>query len=269
MICKNCGKTLSDEARFCDGCGTSLTVAEAAPQQSRNIKPLLIVLIVLSAVMIFLMVCGIGLFAAIRFFTAQKPVVVQPEPSVSQTAAPTIEVPTEEITEVTTPAVYPYMEISSPVLYESNQRYLTADDLEHMSKTMLMLARSEIYARHGVIFTDADLAAYFEHQTWYQPSVAEDAFDEDALSDQESANIELIEIFEKIAQGGYAPSANNPYMRYYDPYTELLMPKSSNTKLTLQDLCDYTEEELIIVRNQIIALHGYTFRDQHLMEYFL
>lgn len=268
MICKSCGKQLSDGAKFCNGCGASMTDAAPAPQEKRRMKPFLIVLIILGAVTVFTVACVIGLLVILRIFTASKQPDIMELPSVSQT----IEV-TEPVwsfpTEATIPDVYPYMEYSSPIFSDSNQRHLTADDMEQLSPVELLLARSEIYARHGVIFANSDLAAYFEHQSWYVPSVVEDAFDKAAFNDQESANVQLIEVYEKIAAGGYAPASDNPYMPYYNSATELLLPKSSTEKLTAQDLAGLNADQLIIVRNQIIALHGYTFSDRELMEYFL
>lgn len=271
MTCKFCGKTLSDGAKFCNGCGASLTEA-AAPQEKRRVKPFVIVLIIVGAVTVFLGACIIGICLLIGLFTLQKDheVTVQ-EPSVDATVeiiAPEWQFP-DEVTEATLSETYPYMEYSNPIFPDSNGRYLTADDLEDLSAVELLLARSEIYARHGVIFANGDLAAYFEHQSWYAPAVAEDAFDSAVFNDQEDANVQLIQVYEKMAAGGYAPASDNPYMPYYDPATELLLAKSSTTKLTAQDLAGYNADQLIIIRNQIIALHGYTFGDRELMEYFL
>lgn len=269
MTCKNCGKTLPDGAKFCNGCGASLSVAEPAPQEKRRIKPFVIVLIIVGAVATFLSICGILLLLVFRFITAQKqPELVVPEPSVDMTItiiAPDWDFPTES----TVPEAYPYMEHSSPIFSDSDRRYLTADDLEDLSGAELLLARSEIYARHGVMFAAGDLAAYFEHQSWYVPAVAEDDFDNAAFNDQESANVQLIQVYEKMAAGGYAPASDNPYMPYYDAATEQLLAKSSNTKLTTRDLAGYNADQLIIIRNEIIARHGYTFGDRELMEYFL
>ena len=146
---------------------------------------------------------------------------------------------------------------------------IKADDLEQLSATQLVLARSEILARHGVIFNDSDLSAYFDMQDWYQSSVAEDDFDQATLSDQENTNIQLIGLYEKIINGCFAPAPNNPYMAYYDSAAELPLPKSSNTRLTEEDLAGMNADQLLLLRNQIIALHGYAFEDQELMEYFL
>ena len=169
----------------------------------------------------------------------------------------------------TAPAVNPYMEHSSPILLDSSQRYLTADDLEQLSAMELALARSEILARHGVIFGDKDLSAYFDAQDWYQSAVGEAEFDQATLSDLENANMQLIGLYEKIVNGDFAPAPNNPYIPYYDPDTELLLSKSSNTRLTKEDLAGMNADQLLLLRNQIIALHGYAFEDQELMEYFL
>ena len=171
--------------------------------------------------------------------------------------------------DTTAPTENPYMQVSSPVLPDSDQRYLTAGDLEQLSSMELELARSEILARHGVIFSDEALTAYFDAQDWYESAVAEAEFDQTTLSDQESVNIQLIELYERIAGGDFAPTANNPYMPYYDSAAELLLPKSSNTRLTEEDLAGLNADQLVLLRNQIIALHGYSFEDPHLMEYFL
>lgn len=152
---------------------------------------------------------------------------------------------------------------------DSDSRYLAARDLENLSAEELVIVRTEIMARHGVIFLDQDLLEFFCCRPNYTPSVSEDEFDAESLSDYETVNIQLIRVYEKIRNGDYTPSANNPYMAYYDPTTELILPKSSDTELTARDLIGYNEDQLIIIRNQIIALDGYTFKDQHLMEYFL
>lgn len=40
MFCKNCGKRLADDAKFCDGCGAQLaaTVSQTAPIQNPKSK---------------------------------------------------------------------------------------------------------------------------------------------------------------------------------------------------------------------------------------
>lgn len=210
------------------------------------------------AVVLLVLAVGVALWAGMRHNQSSTPT----EPSTT--------VATDPIPDDTTaPTVNPYMEVGSPVLPDSDRRYLTANDLELLSVMELALARSEILARHGVIFADEALCAYFDAQEWYESAVAEAEFDQTTLSDQESVNLQLIGLYEEIAAGGYAPTANNPYMAYYDPAVERLLPKSSNTRLTEEDLAGLNADQLLLLRNQIIALHGYAFEEPHLMEYFL
>lgn len=210
------------------------------------------------AVIFLALVVALGIWAGVRYSQTRWPF----EPETTDATNP----PTEQST---APTVHPYMELSSPILPESSQRYLSADDLEQLSLVELVLARSEILARYGVIFQDSDLDAYFATQDWYQSTVAEADFDQAVLSDHENANIQLIGLYEKIVNGDFVPAPNNPYMPYYDPSVELLLPKSSNTRLTTEDLTGLNADQLLLLRNQIIALHGYAFEDQELMEYFL
>ena len=79
----------------------------------------------------------------------------------------------------------------------SSELYLTEDDLAGMDDRTLMLARNEIYARHGRIFNDAEIRAFFENKTWYDPAIAPADFSEDMLSEVEKANISFIKSHEE------------------------------------------------------------------------
>lgn len=52
----------------------------------------------------------------------------------------------------------------------TSTRAVTEDDLVGKDCDTLWQMRNEIYARYGVVFTDADVKAYFMKQSWYQPS---------------------------------------------------------------------------------------------------
>lgn len=81
---------------------------------------------------------------------------------------------------------------SDYILPNSNTEYLKESDISGMSENQLMLARNEIYARHGYIFNTQSIADYFAGKSWYNPSVPSDQWTEDMLNDCEKANIELI-----------------------------------------------------------------------------
>ncbi|MGF1626744.1 MAG: YARHG domain-containing protein, partial [Alphaproteobacteria bacterium] len=55
------------------------------------------------------------------------------------------------------------------IIPDSSQRALTRADLAGLSPSQLRIARNEIYARHGYIFQNAELQAWFSAQPWYTP----------------------------------------------------------------------------------------------------
>ena len=87
------------------------------------------------------------------------------------------------------------------VLPDSNSRYLSYADLDGLSAEQLRIARNEIYARHGRMFKDAGLQAYFDAQPWYVGTIPAENFTQSMLSAIEIANAELISEYE--ARMGY------------------------------------------------------------------
>ena len=80
---------------------------------------------------------------------------------------------------------------------ESNSRYLTESDLAGLSDWELLIARNEIYARHGRKFNDPDIRAYFESKSWYNGTVDPDHFSTSVFNTYELKNIEFIQAHEK------------------------------------------------------------------------
>jgi len=87
--------------------------------------------------------------------------------------------------------------ISEYILPDSNSKYLTLEDLSGFSSDKCKIARNEIYARHGRIFSDENLQQYFESLSWYQGLYSADEFDESWLNEYETANRDLIIQYEK------------------------------------------------------------------------
>lgn len=83
------------------------------------------------------------------------------------------------------------------VLPDSSSRYLTEADLAGLSKEELRLARNEIYARHGRIFTSEELGGYFSSKSWYRGTVSAADFSDDLLSQVEKDNVKLIQQMEE------------------------------------------------------------------------
>lgn len=85
------------------------------------------------------------------------------------------------------------------VLPDSDTKLLTDADVAGLSAYDLYLARNEIFARHGRMFENEDLKAYFESKDWYNGTISPQEFDADItsrLSDVEQANIEMIKKYE-------------------------------------------------------------------------
>lgn len=61
------------------------------------------------------------------------------------------------------------------------------EQLAHKSREFLRYARNEIFARHGHVFSDPELALYFEHQEWYERRSSEFV-----LSDIEKDNVAIL-----------------------------------------------------------------------------
>lgn len=57
----------------------------------------------------------------------------------------------------------------SEYLLPSDQRLLTLEDVEGMTRSEVQLAINEIYARYGRNFVDQEYLDYFQSKSWYQP----------------------------------------------------------------------------------------------------
>lgn len=82
------------------------------------------------------------------------------------------------------------------ILPLSDQVYLTREDIEGLSAEELRIARNEIYARHGRLFRDEALQAYFNSCDWYVGSVSADDFSDSVFNEYERANKDLIVSYE-------------------------------------------------------------------------
>lgn len=80
---------------------------------------------------------------------------------------------------------------------DSSNRALTTAEVAGLSKDQLKIARNEIFARHGYIFTTPEMKSYFESKSWYHGSIPNESFDTEAmLSQVEKDNIKLIKGYE-------------------------------------------------------------------------
>ena len=106
---------------------------------------------------------------------------------------------------VPAPEPLPEGEESEYVLPYSDSTYISETVIAALTPEELQLARNEIYARHGRIFTDEILAAYFGSKSWYQPiydGATFDAWGDSILNQYEIANRDLIRQYENLHTAG-------------------------------------------------------------------
>lgn len=87
----------------------------------------------------------------------------------------------------------------SILLWKSYDTLLSDADFAGLSKEQLRIARNEIYAAHGRIFTSQDLIDYFNAKPWYQGTVPADQFDDSVLTETQKTNIAMIQLYEDFA----------------------------------------------------------------------
>ena len=76
---------------------------------------------------------------------------------------------------------------------QASERFLTASDLQYLSKEELKIMRNEIFARHGYIFQTQVMKTYFQNQSWYSPQHSNV---NSLLTNIEQKNIALIQSYE-------------------------------------------------------------------------
>lgn len=86
----------------------------------------------------------------------------------------------------------PQQDSGDYLLPDSDTRFINKSELAGFSRTELNLALNEIFARHGRIFSDPSIRAYFEGKSWYHGTVSAERFDMEVLNDYESYNVDLI-----------------------------------------------------------------------------
>ena len=104
--------------------------------------------------------------------------------------------------ETAAPTPAPALGPGTYIFPDSAGRYLTEEELAGLTDRDLMIARNEIFARHGYIFTTDWIQGYFLTQGWYRGTVPAVQFDSSVLNDYERANIDLIVRVEAERAGG-------------------------------------------------------------------
>lgn len=113
-----------------------------------------------------------------------------------------VEIPEESSNAYTEQAGPLISESSSYILPESDTRLYSESELMGLTPDELRLARNEILARHGRLFNDESLQAYFNSMPWYTGSISPEEFDSQMssiLNKYETANIDVIKDLENRA----------------------------------------------------------------------
>jgi len=144
------------------------------------------------------------------------------------------------------------------ILPHSSTRPLTDADLNGLSAHQLVIARNEIFARHGRQFFDESIQNHFNAQSWYRPTLPLGV--EPTLSPLEQSNVALIQAHEErrtVPASEAAPVGGG-----------FILPHSSSRALTDADLNGLSAHQLMIARNEIFARHGRRFSDQSIQNHF-
>ncbi len=99
-----------------------------------------------------------------------------------------------------------YLALQDSYLFEnSSTEKLHIYQIDGFDEESLALARNEIFARHGYIFSKASYKDYFQNKTWYTPSKK---LDEIKLSEVEQYNVKYLEWRERYIkeEGDYSSS---------------------------------------------------------------
>lgn len=114
------------------------------------------------------------------------------EPATEATTAPTAEPTGEQSSAAVSAETRPAANTSEYILPDSDRVYLSPADYQGLSDWELILARNEIYARHGRLFNDPDIQVYFNGCSWYHGSIAPDDFSADVFNEVELQNIKVL-----------------------------------------------------------------------------
>lgn len=165
------------------------------------------IIVVAAAAVAFILLDPMNLFGSKQATPAQAATSEEAATEQSATSEPaTTSEPaaTTEAATTSTPATAstpaPRGASSDYVIPDSDTVSYSADDIRGMNLSVdeLWYARNEIYARHGRMFRDQTLQAYFSAKPWYTPLYSPDEFDDSVqLSSVERSNAEAIKSVEQ------------------------------------------------------------------------
>ena len=164
-------------------------------------------------------------------------------------------------------------EAQGDYLLASDTQVITEVDLSKMNDTELKYAYEEIFARHGKIYSDANLEKYFNSKDWYTP---DPSFSESDLTGLELENANYINEYIQSRVSVSTPVYSDNVVRHDEEYyyrhhfgdNTFIIPDSSVRRLTAGELYGYSSNTLALIRNEIYARNGYVFSKQKYIDYF-
>ncbi|MFR1715369.1 MAG: YARHG domain-containing protein [Butyricicoccus sp.] len=144
---------------------------------------------------------------------------------------------------------------SADYIFPSDRQYITESDMAGWDQKTALLARNEIFARHGYVFQTQEIQNYFAAKSWYTPNSSYDGSD---LSDVEKANVDTISTYEQkmgwaeqdVSPTKLAQGAVSSYVESQGDYCtgfDYVRPYAENEYLVCAKIGEYEWEAEYIV----------------------
>ncbi|MFR0666622.1 MAG: YARHG domain-containing protein [Faecalimonas umbilicata] len=182
MKCEHCGCELDGNEKFCPLCGANLSNAVKTEnkillgkEKNNKRKWIIAILGIFVLFIIFSCIGVVGYNKQVAEKEAQQEAIQkkrekeqrEAEEKAKEEAEEKERKEAEEKAKREAEFIFPY----------SDTENLTEPQLQSLSQDQLALARNEIIARHGRIFTDEPYKSYFESKSWYQGTIQPQEFD--------------------------------------------------------------------------------------------
>lgn len=129
--------------------------------------------------------------------------------------------------------------------------------LNDYNSEQLLIAKNELLARYGYIFnSQPNLQAYFESKSWYK---ANPNYSGELLKEVEEHNLGMIKSLEFLK---FARESNTSITRSF------VLPNSNTSEITISEIAELNDWELIVARNEIFARYGLAFSTKELLQHF-
>lgn len=144
---------------------------------------------------------------------------------------------------------------SADYIFPSDRQYITEDNMAGWNQKTALLARNEIFARHGYVFQTQEIQNYFAAKSWYTPN---SSYDGSGLNDVEKANVDTISAYEQkmgwteqdVSPTKLAQGAVSSYVESQGDYCtgfDYVRPYAENEYLVCAKIGEYEWEAEYIV----------------------